>query len=374
MPPHNKNLAPKNKKSTAQCINYNMIYKRLKALNNTGYYINHLELEDLQSDLFIPFKELTSIRKKILFILNGSKEMIDPIDVPFLKKQRSLKIKPDLAVLISSKKDLHLCHKTSANIFFQLPNCCEDEYSELIDLFLKNKKLMPWFPSILIGENYAAAVALLQQVQPKLMVTNNTGIAYEAYKKGISWIAGPYLNIVNSFSLLCLKENFNCYGSFISNEISKNQIKNIINPEKFKLYYRIYHPIVLLSSRQCLLHQVMGCEKNGINEECIQKCNKSSSITNLKNVSLFIEKTKGNYHCIYNHHNFLNTNIVTDLPDIFSSFFIDLRDIKTETKIETDKFGIITLFENLLNGNPDSKKKLKQMIHPSTNAQYEKGI
>jgi len=245
---------------------------------------------------------------------------------------------------------------------------------EFIDLFLKNKKLIPWFPSILIGENYAAAVALLQQVQPKLMVTNNTGIAYEAYKKGISWIAGPYLNIVNSFSLLCLKENFNCYGSFISNEISKNQIKNIINPEKFKLYYRIYHPIVLLSSRQCLLHQIIGCEKNRINEECIQKCHKASSITNLKNVSLFIEKTKGNYHCIYNHHNFLNTNIVTDLPDIFSSFFIDLRDIKTETKIEMDKPGIITLFENLLNGNPDSKKKLKQMIHPSTNAQYEKGI
>ncbi len=374
IPPRSKNLAPKNKKSTAQCINYNMIYKRLKALNNTEYYINHLELEDLQSDLFIPFKELTSIRKRILFILNGSKEMIDPIDVPFLKKQSSLKTKPDLAVLISSKKDLYLSHKTAANIFFQLPNCCENEYSELIDLFLKNKKLIPWFPSILIGENYAAAVALLQQVQPKLMVTNNTGIAYEAYKKGISWIAGPYLNIVNSFSLLCLKENFNCYGSFISNELSQNQIKNIINPEKFKLYYRIYHPIVLLSSRQCLLHQIIGCEKNRINEECIQKCNKSSSITNLKDVSLFIEKTKGNYHCIYNHHNFLNTNIVTDLPDIFSSFFIDLRDIKTETKIEMDKSGIIKLFENLLNGNPDSKKKLKQMIHPSTNAQYKKGI
>ena len=74
------------------------------------------------------------------------------------------------------------------------------------------------------------------------------------------------------------------------------------------------------------------------------------------------------------NYNFLNTDIVTDLPDVFSCFFIDLRDIKTETKIEMDKPGIIKLFENLLNGNHDSKNELKQIIHPSTNAQYKKGI
>ncbi len=269
---------------------------------------------------------------------------------------------------------MYVCNKTSATIFFQLPNCFKNEYSEFIDLFLKNKKLIPWFPSILIGEDYTAAVKLLQQVRPELIVTNNTGIAYEADKKGVPWIAGPYLNIVNSFSLLCIKENFNCYGSFISNEINKDQIQSIINPENLKLYYSIYHPILLLTSRQCLLHQINGCEKESINEKCIQTCNKSSSITNLKKVSLFIEKKRGNYHCIYNNYNFLNTDIVTDLPDLCSSFFIDLRDIKTETKIEMDKSGIIKLFENLLNGNPDSKNELKQIIHPSTNAQYKKGI
>jgi len=70
----------------------------------------------------------------------------------------------------------------------------------------------------------------------------------------------------------------------------------------------------------------------------------------------------------------LNLDIVTDLPDIFSCFFIDLRDIKTETKIELDKLRAIKLFENLLNGYPNAKKELKQMIHPSTHTQYEKGI
>ncbi len=77
----------KNKKSTARCLDYNSILKRLKALNNTEYYIKHLELENLKNDLFISFKELTLIKKRILFHLTGSKEIIDPIDVPLLKKK-----------------------------------------------------------------------------------------------------------------------------------------------------------------------------------------------------------------------------------------------------------------------------------------------
>ena len=348
--------------------------KRFRALNNSAYYIKHLELEDLQSNLFISFKALTSIKKKILATLNDSNEIIDPIDVPFLKKQSTLNIKPALAVLISSQKDLYFCNETSANIFYQLPSHFKNEFSELLNIFLKNKKLVPWFPTVLIGENNTGAVEFLKQMQPKLIVTNNTGIAYEAYIEGIPWIAGPYLNIANSFSLLCLKDNFNCHGSFIANEISKNQIKGIINPENFKLCYSIYHPILLLTSRQCLHHQIIGCEKNRINEDCIQKCNKFASITNLKKVSFLIEKSNGNYHRIYNNKNFLNTDIVTDIPGIFSSFFIDLTDVKTETKIDTDNSKIIKLFENLLNGDPESKKELKQMIHPSTNAQYKKGI
>jgi putative protease len=369
-----KNPVEKNKNSSNKCLNYNILLEKFKALNDTQYYIKLMELENLQKGLFIPFKELTSIKRRILSFLNGSKTIIAPIEVPFLKKQRPLKKKPGLAVLINSQKDLYICDKTDADIFFQLPNCFKNEHSDLIDLFLKNKRLMPWFPSILIGENYTAAVEFLEQVQPELIVTNNTGIAYEACERGIPWIAGPYLNIVNSFSLLCLKEKFNCYGSFISNEINKNQIKKMITPENFKLYYSIYHPILLFTTRQCLLHQVIGCEKTRIDEDCIQNCNKSSSITNLKNVSLFIKKTKGNYHCMYNDNNFLNTEIVMDLSDIFSRFCIDLRDIKTKTKIRTDKSGIITLFENLLNKNPDSDKELKQIIQPTTNHQYKKGI
>jgi len=358
----------------AEAINQAMLLKRLKAIDDTEYFIEHLDLENLPSDLYLPFKELTSIKKRLLFILNDSKETVDPIEVPVIKKQAEVKIKPTLSVLISSLKDVHLCEETTTDICFQLPNCFKNEVTELIDLFRQNKTLIPWFPAVLIGEDYTAAVEFLEQVQPEQIVTNNTGIAYEVWKRGISWIAGPYLNLVNSFSLICLKENFNCAGAFISNEISKTQLQQIKKPEDFKLYYSIYHPIVLMTSRQCLFHQVTGCEKNRMDDTCIQQCEKSSSITNLKKVTFYLEKAKGNYHTIYNEKNYLNTAVVTDVPDLFSGYSIDLRDVKTETKTDLDKSGIIKLFEDHINGNTDSAQELRQRIYPTTNIQYIKGI
>jgi len=357
-----------------EAINRSMLMKRLKAINDTEYYLEQLDLENLLPDLYIPFKALTSIKKKLLFILNGSTETVDSIDVPVIKADSEVKTKPALLVLISSPEDLRLCRETTAEICFQLPNALKNVDSELVDLFIKNRNLIPCFPPVLISEDFTAAVEFLDKVQPLKIVTNNTGVAYEAWQKGIQWIAGPYLNLVNSFSLICLKENFNCAGAFISNEISKNQLRQLKNPAGFKLYYSIYHPIVLMTSRQCLFHQVTGCEKDQMDDACIRDCKKSATITNLKEVNFKLKKTKGNFNCLYNATNLLNTEVVTDFPNFFSGFLIDLSDITTSTSIELDKSGIIRLFENHIDGDSGSALELQKRIHPATNSQYISGI
>lgn len=387
--------APNNRQKGVECLNYEMLLTRLKALNETEYQIQQLDAENLQPELFLPFQEITAVKKRILFILNGSKETVAPVEPtmiagPRLKKSPEVRVPPTLSLLISSTRDLHLrhvirytslrdseshcCDETEADIYFQLPDSLKSKGAEFRDLFLSNNKLIPWFPSVLIGDDYRAALEFLQQVRPKRIVTNNTGIAYEAWQRGISWIAGPYLNLVNSFSLRCLKEKFNCYGAFISNELKQFQIKGIRRPDDFKLYYRIYHPIVLMTSRQCLFHQVTGCAKRKLDDTCMQQCERSASITNLKQGSLLINKTKGNYHRIYHERNFLNTDIVTEVADRFESFFIDLRDIRTATETGLDKAGIVHLFENHLAGKHGATEELKQSIQPSTNRSYTKGI
>ena len=331
-------------------------------------------MSELQPGVFIPFAELTSIKKKLLFKLNGSREFIDPIQAPVLKKTVNTNSKPSLSVLLSLPYDLYLCKETSVTIFFQLPARLKNSIQEYVDLFTANKNLIPWFSSVLIGDDYFAAVELLKQLRPNRIVTNNTGIAYEAYKNGITWIAGPFLNCINSFSLACLKENLNCSGAFISNEISKTQMKRIKKPDDFELFYSIFHPIQLMTSRQCLFQQVSGCQKYSVDDTCIESCHKTASITNLKKETFVITKSKGNYNSIYNDTNFMNTQIVTDLPGLFSDFMIDLSDIKTETKADVNKPDLIKLFENLLNENPDAISELHKHVYPTICNQYLKGI
>lgn len=361
-------------KITVKDLDSATLARKFKPLNDTEYCIQHLETEGLKDGLFLPSNELTTLKKKILFALSGSKARVAPLQVPLLEKKNKANAKPTLSVLISSLKDLRACAKSSAKIFFQLPSCFESDYSGLIDIFLKNTELTPWFPSVLIGNDFAAAVDILQQVQPKRIVTNNTGIAYEANRMGISWIAGPTLNLVNSFSLLCLKENFNCYGAFVSSEISRQQIKDIVAPADFELYYSLYHPLLLLTSRQCLFHQIVGCDKDAIDADCLRSCHKTSSLTNLNAERLSVEKIKGDYHNLYSHNHFLNTDIVTELPDVFSSFLVDLRDVRAENNRELDRSRIVACFAALLKGKPDSEQALKQMLPSATNAQYINGL
>lgn len=355
-------------------INKDILLKKFKPINDTEYFIQDIDLNDFDENLFIPFNDLNKIKKQILFILNNSEQPIKPIELIKIKNRNTEKIKPQLSVLISSVKDVFICNETSADVCFKLPNNLKFRTDKWIDFFDNNKKLIPWFPAILIDEDYDAAVDFLEKLQPEIIITNNTGIAYQANKKGISWIAGPYMNISNSYSILCLKENFNCCGAFISNELNKEQIKSIKKPEKFKLFYSIYHPIVLMTSRQCLLHQVIGCKKNIFDDDCINNCEKTAHITNLKNQTSFINKTKGNLHSIYNENNFLNTDIISDIPDYFSSFLIDLSDIKTSTKTYCKKSEIIKIFENILKGNAEAKEEIKKNIYPTIMEQYKKGI
>ncbi|OOZ38123.1 peptidase U32 [Solemya pervernicosa gill symbiont] len=362
------------KKGIPQSLDSELLAERFKAINDTEYFIDEIDLSELDDDLIVPFKELVVLKRQILYVLNGSKEIQAPVELPRLKKSPSDEASPELSLLISSAEDLHLCKESAAKVFYQLPNSFKKGSAEYVELFRNNEGLIPWFPSVLIGSDYQIAVELLEQLRPEQIVTNNTGIAYEAYQRGIDWIAGPQLNLVNSYSLICLKESFNCSGAFISNEINRGQIRKMVKPDDFKIYYSIYHPIILMTSRACLFYQVTGCKKNIVDGACIQRCEKSSQITNMNDASLLIKKSKGDYHTVYNESSYLNTDIVRDVPSLVTDYLVDLRDIKTDTQIEMEKPQLTQLFQRYIVGDAEAANELKEVISPVTNTQYRKGI
>jgi len=359
-------------------IDKTILEKRFKNFSRNNFHIEGFECSGLDGGLTIPFKELTLLKNKAASLLNNSVEIISPVDVAPLenhkKTPKDAVENPGLSILIADEKDLHLCELTNADVYFKLPESLKKGCNKYIDILLRNPRLIPWFSAVLIGKDYDESVRLLEHVQPKRIVSNNTGIAYKAFEMNIEWIAGPFLNTTNSYALLTLKEELNCAGAFISNEINRMQIKNIARPENFKLLYSIYHPILMMTSRQCFFQQTVGCKKPTIEDGCMLKCTKATTIKNVKGVSFSVDKQRGGYPSIYNNEQFLNVDIVSDLADLFDGFFIDITNIGAGSKAELDKAKLIALFESLLNGDAQAADKLSNMISVSTNAQYSQGL
>lgn len=363
-------------KSDKYCIDKAAIEKRFKSLNNAEFDLQELSVDELGPDLCIPFKELTTLKNQVAFLLNNSRKVLPEVQLPALKKypKKSADNKANLSILISDQADLALANMTDADIYFKLPDAYKRGCTKYIGFLQENPRLIPWFPAVLIGKDYDVAVNILEQVMPELIVTNNTGIAYKAYQLGIKWIAGPFLNTTNTYALLALQEEFDCSGAFISNEINQPQIKGISRPDNFKLFYSIYHPILLMTSRQCFFQQSVGCEKPRIDNGCMLSCDKSTSITNLKGVSFAIDKQKAGYPSIYNDDQFLNMEIINDLAHLFDGFLIDLTNIGAGDKPSPDKRALISQFETLLAGNDKAQQVINGIVPTSTNIQYHNGL
>ena len=355
-------------------IDQSAIEKRFKSFNNAQYNIEGFYFSKLDDQLNIPFKELTVLKNKLAFLLNDSKEVIPAVELPALIQHPKVHTKPKLSILISDVADVHLCDNTDADVYFKLPESFKANDTKYIDLLLEHPRLIPWFPAVLIGKDYLEAVKVLEQVKPKHIVSNNTGVAYKAFEMGIDWIAGPFLNTTNSYALLTLQEELDCKGAFISNEINKNQIRKIKRPEGFKLLYSIYHPILMMTSRQCFFQQTVGCKKPSIEAGCMLKCEKATSITNVKGVKFAVDKQKGGYPSIYNHEQFLNAEAVKDFSDLFDEFFIDLTNIGMGSKESADKALLLEQFTQLVDGQFEASQALQTMVPISTRAQYQQGL
>ncbi|ULN65677.1 U32 family peptidase [Vibrio gigantis] len=357
-----------------KAITQELLEKRFKNVKSAVHTLESHDFSELDAGLLIPLKEVSDIKDEIDFILNGSVEVIKHVEVPALPQHPKVNEKPTMSMLIADVEDIHLCDVTDADVYFKLPESFKKRCNKYIDILAANSRLIPWFPAVLIGKDYDEAVRILEEIKPARIVTNNTGIAYKAYEMGIEWVAGPFMNTTNSHALVTLKEELNCAGAFISNEINKGQIRHIRRPENFKLFYSIYHPILMMTSRQCFFQRTVGCNKPSIEAGCMLKCEKATTITNVKGISFAVDKQKGGYPSIYNHEQFLNHDAVTDFSGLFDEFFIDLTNIGAGSKEVKDKVELIKHFEALLNGVEGSQQNLEQMVEIRTNAQYVQGL
>ena len=358
------------------CLTIETIQLRLKGINETAYTIAEISDKELHHPLFLPYSVITSLKNKLFATLHQGREYVPAVSVPKhgKKNRKQSERSPSLAVLLANEKDLLCFRESDVELYYQLPESFAQFAEVYTTLFQEQRSLIPWFPPILIGEDYRAAVKFLHQVQPPRLVTDNSGIGYEAYRAAISWVAGPCLNSVNSYSLSCLQESFACSGAFLSTELKKQQLQVIRKPDAFKLFYTIYQPLELMVSRQCLFQQVIGCKKECMDRACLNQCVQSASISNADKDTYFLHKRAGNYHRLYNGYNFMNCAVVEELGHLFSGYCLDLRDVETTTNCNLSKVQIVSLFKALVTGDKGAVKQLQEAISPTTHIQYRRGI
>ncbi|MCL1144456.1 U32 family peptidase [Shewanella marinintestina] len=383
-------------------LTHEELAKRFQSFSNAEYQLGHICFENLGQDLFVPFKDLTEMKRQIVMGLNQGRQAVEPVTLQHIRSQlmlidartaeasNQLNAKPleqdnqstALSVLIASRRDLALykqlkqqcleqASSSEITAYYLVPDAITAEQDKLAWLFAEEPDLIPWFGAVIMENDLAAAKTLLKQIKPKRIVTNNSGVGVIANELSIAWIAGPYLNISNSISLYCLQQQ-GCSGAFLSNELNKNQLKSIKAPHNFSLHYSVYHPIMLMSSRQCLFIQSSGCDKSVMDDECLTVCKKSTSITNVKGVDFVIDKKRREHNALYGNQHFYNPAILTELSGKFDSVLFDLRSIDTVSRWKTSALAALIQVNEQLNG--DLASDLAELITDTTHAQYLKGL
>ena len=360
-------------KSATDGLTEDHLVKRFKSFDNFDYHVVAYDFTDFVNNLSLPFKELAQIKNQLAFLLNDSVGIHSKVELPNLQHHSKENHVPQLVVLIDKAQDIDDLYDLNISLYFKLPESFTVNDDKWIALFTRYSKLKPWFPAILIGKDFQEAIRLVTKVKPETIITNNTGIANYAAEQSINWVAGPYLNTTNSYAMLAMQQHFNASGAFISNELNRLQIKNIAGSPNFKLFYSIYHPILLMSSRQCFFQQTSGCKKKEMTKGCLPRCEKITEIVNMKGMSFTINKNKGEYPSLYHNEAFLNLDIIEDLPNMFDGLLVDLSQVNKQHN-DINKHEVVGLFQRYIAGDKDVKQKLTTILSKVTHNQYVKGL
>ncbi|WP_108946546.1 U32 family peptidase [Shewanella halifaxensis] len=378
--------------------------KRFQGLNYSEYQLAELNFDQLQASLFVPFKEVSEMRQQILIGLNQGRLPVEPVSLKEVRSALAVKDRVNdkaepaqlaqnvtakhakLALLLTNRQDLVLLdnlkqqaklqHNPTLSIFayYLIPDAIAAHSDKLMWIFKQQPDLIPWFGAVIMERDLVAAKAFLESVRPKQIVTNNTGVAVLANELGIDWIAGPYLNISNSLSLYSLQQQ-GCSGAFLSNELNCKQLKAIKPPRDFSLHYSIYHPLMLMVSRQCLFLQSSGCRKSVMDEECLTVCKKQTLLNKLDNEGFVIDKKRGEYNALYSEQHFYNPLVLADLNSKFDSVLIDLRAVRTQSEWQTNLLdSLLIIIKQLTATEAVDLALLNSLVTNTTRAQYLKGL
>lgn len=286
----------------------------------------------------------------------------------------SLVTSPRLIVLLDRRQVEMLPRQVNVDYCCQIPDALAWRLDEHIALFQTHPDLIPWFPAVMTESHFAAAAELLRATRPMRLITDNLGVAQLARELQLDWVAGPQLNLANSMALQCLQQELGACGGFASAELNESQLTRLRVPVGFDLYYSIFNPQHLMTSRQCLLAQANGCRKQRMNRGCLTRCEQDGVLRSQTGEAHIIYKSPGSYNRLYAEEHYFNLAPLQALAGRFSHLLIDLRPVPSATVSEFSAAELVTRFAAALQGDAQMLAQLSDGLQHTNCQQYQRGL
>lgn len=378
---------------------------QVSRLGDTPYELESLDISGLQEGLFMPVKEINSLRRAAVAcfgtfsadtdsekgLLKGESiqadlksrcsraanpgaakapgaEQINPAVLTYAGSprpgKRSLKERETrLACLISDPEEASLF--PGAVILMEVADPAG---------YPSGKGFIPWLPAVIREEDLPVYDELLRLEPDIPAVINNSALAVICAGIRRPWIAGPYLSCANSWAFSAVR-SWCASGGFFSLELSKNQILSVFSsglPKDFSLWTLAAGEVLLMTTRQCLFSRTGKCEKDMCDPECYTSCHKTLTFSDKNGNSFYCIKNPWNYTRIFNNSRLWVPEMAKDLKgraDYLVADFrtLPFRSIDSDFKIEAARY-----LRAILSGEEGLREPV--MPFPVTRGNYRRGL
>ncbi len=319
---------------------------------DSRFCLGNLTAEGLESGIFLPVKELNSMRREALEKLsagNAVNPVCEPEHISF-EVRRSKKI----AVLVSSSEDRTLFENCADMIFAEGEN---------------------WFPPFIPDSEIPDCIRALEK-RPDWIVSDNVGIGLRAAEMGIRWIAGPMLNSTNSYAVKAYAECAKASGAFLSQELNSSQLGEISAPADFLLFIQAFGPVTMMTTRQCLIASAGRCRsgRNRFSEKCAG-CSASERFYDEKNIPFHVVKTPGQVNRVFN-------DSILFLPEVCREvnadyILLDFRKLPFMDYTDREKKEIFNYFSTLIRTGKNDREKsdaVRRIAGSVTRGNFRRGF
>lgn len=262
-----------------------IIEEKISKLGNSIYKVNKINI-DIDNNIFIPVKELNTIRRELIEKLNTTR--IGKSN--FIKKEYTFK-----TLNVNNTKTLNILTNKEEDIIGINENI--NIYTENIDIYEKYNNIYYRLPRVI---NY------FKDYNKEKLLTNDIGSIFK-YTKNNEVITDIYSNVTNIYTLYYLHE-LGIKKVSISPELSFNESINLYNTfiNKFNFIPNIeifiYGKIELMILKHCILNTNIN------NDEYCNVCKNNNKYELLdRNNKKYLITTRDCKNIILNHY--INNNL-----------------------------------------------------------------